>query len=62
MPIQVTKLSEQGFLVNGKAIYLNEQGIWISEIKFEYFEIDAFKKHLNAVQKEVKVEFKNLEQ
>lgn len=29
--------------------------------KFEYFEIDAFKKHLNAIQKEIKVEFKNLE-
>ncbi|WP_333662263.1 hypothetical protein [Chishuiella changwenlii] len=61
MPIQITKLTDKGFLVNGKAVYMDEQGIWIPEVKFDYVEITEFKKHLNAIQKEVKVEFKNLE-
>jgi len=56
----ITQLSEQGYLVNGKAVYQNESGKWIPEVRFEYFEIDLFKKHLKAIQKDVKVKFKNI--
>lgn len=60
MPYQITQLSDKGYLVNGKAVYQNEKEQWIPEVQFEYFEIELFKKHLNAIQKDVKVKFKNI--
>ena len=61
MPNQITQLSDKGYIVNGKAVYLNESGKWIPEVKFEWFEISLFKNHLKAIQKDVKVKFKNCE-
>ncbi len=61
MPYQITQLSDKGFLVNGKAVYKTESGTWIPEIKLEWFEITLFKNHLKAIQKGVKVKFKNIE-
>ncbi|RLZ08574.1 hypothetical protein [Faecalibacter macacae] len=62
MPNQITQLSEQGYLVNGKAVYQSESGKWIPEVQFEYFEIELFKKHLKAIQNGVKVKFKNIQE
>jgi len=61
MPNQITQLSDKGYLVNGKAVYQNEAGKWIPEVKFEWFEITLFKKHLKAIQNGVKVKFQNIE-
>lgn len=60
MAHQITQLSDKGFIVNGKAVYQNEAGTWIPEHKFEWFEIDLFKKHLKANQIDTKVKFKNI--
>ena len=61
MPNHITQLSDKGYLVNGKAVYKTESGKWIPEVKFEWFEITLFKEHLKAIQKGVKVKFKNCE-
>jgi len=61
MPNHITHLTDKGYIVNGKAVYQNEKEQWIPEVRFEYFEIDLFKKHLKAIQKDVKVKFKNIE-
>lgn len=61
MPHHITQLSDKGYLVNGKAVYLSESGKWIPEIKFEWYEITLFKNHLKAIQKGDKVKFRNIE-
>lgn len=60
MAHQITQLSDKGYIVNGKAVYQNEAGIWIPEHKFEWFEINLFKKHLNALQPNVKHRINNV--
>lgn len=37
MPITISKLTDQGFLVNGKAVYQDLGGVWKPETKLEYF-------------------------
>ncbi|MDM1074377.1 hypothetical protein HX001_18010 [Empedobacter brevis] len=61
MANHITQLTDKGYLVNGKAVYQSESGKWIPEVKFEWFEITLFKSHLKAIQKDVKVKFKNID-
>ena len=49
MPITISKLTDQGFLVNGKAVYQDLGGVWKPETKLEYFELHAFKQHLKSI-------------
>lgn len=49
MPITISKLTDQGFLVNGKAVYQDLDGVWKPEMKLEYFELHAFKQHLKSI-------------
>lgn len=49
MPITISKLTDQGFLVNGKAVYQDLDGVLKPEMKLEYFELHAFKQHLKSI-------------
>lgn len=49
MSIIISKISNQGFLINGKAIYQDFDGTWKSEMKLELLEIIAFKQHLKCI-------------
>lgn len=49
MPVVISKLTDKGFLVNGKAIYQDFGGVWKPETKLEHYEMHAFKQHLKSV-------------
>ncbi|MDK7376146.1 hypothetical protein QP519_11470 [Weeksella virosa] len=49
MSVHISKMTDKGYLVNGKALYQDVHGVWTSEQKLEYYEISAFKQFLKSI-------------